>query len=292
MKSRFYIVVLMFVLPALGFAQFSKVQLAYEQIMAGKLDSAKLNIDEAALHPDTKNDYNLHLVKGYVYKEIYKQRESNDINSQARKIAVESYLKALSYPESEANKSELLQNVKFIASKFYNDAVRLYKDTGMIKFALDNFDEFKNVSRKIDPSFDSRSYDVKFFLSLATTYLEAYEATLNKLYNDLEKVYLLKVLDIEPNNTQANKNLGVHYYNLGVEVIKKMDYDVPLEELSNYQDASIKYARQAEPFMLKAHNLNSEDRTVIEGLQGIYHLLNDTEKQSVYKKKLEALNNK
>jgi hypothetical protein len=278
--------------PLLSNAQFAKVQQAYEQVVAGKIDSAKMNIDEAAIHPDTKNDYNMHVVRGYVYKEIYKQRESNDINSPARKISIESFLKALTYPESESNKSEILQNAKFIASKFYNDAVRLYKDTGMINFALDNFEEFKNVSRRVDPAFDAKSFDVKFYLSLSTTYLEAYEATQNKLYNDLEKVYLLKVLDVEPGNFQANKNLGVHYYNLGVEVIKKMDYDVPLEELSNYQDASIKYARQAEPFMLKAHNINIEDRTVIEGLQGIYHLLNDTEKQSVYKKKLEALNNK
>ncbi len=273
-------------------AQMQRVQYAYEQVQAGKLDSAKANIDLASIHPDSKNDFQTWMVKGFVYKEIYKIKESDRINSEARRVAVESFFKSLTYPEIGENKSVIIQNIKFLASKYYNDAVKFYRDTATIKIAIDNFEEYKNINKKVDPAFVSTQIEIQFYLSLATTFLETFEATKLKTYSDFEKVFLLKVLDLDQNNFQANKNIGVLYYNLSVEIIKKMDYDVPLEELSNYQDASIKYARQAEPFMLKAHNINPDDKTVIEGLHGIYHLLNETEKSEMYKKKLQTVNDK
>jgi hypothetical protein len=67
-----------------------------------------------------------------------------------------------------------------------------------------------------------------------------------------------------------------------------MDYDIPLDQLPVYQDQSIKLARQAEPYCLKAHELDPNDKAVIEALAGIYYLLNETEKHNEYKKKLEG----
>lgn len=272
-----------------GFAQMSKVELAYEQARRGTLDSAKMNIDAARLHDESKNDPQTWSIRGLIYKEIYKKSELTAYNSPLRDEAVESFMKALALDTAKQYHENIFGSLKYLGSRYYNDATRTMDTTGY-QLAAANFEKYKKIYKLVDPKFDAVAKEIEFDLALSYKFQETYEATNNKNHLDLAKVYLMKALDQDPNSFGANKNLGVLYYNMGVNVIKKMDYDVPLEELSNLQDQSIKYFKQALPFMLKAHQISPLDKTGIEALQGIYYQLNDFDKSNEYKKKLEALN--
>ncbi|MFL5753959.1 MAG: tetratricopeptide repeat protein [Bacteroidia bacterium] len=272
-----------------GFAQMSKVEQAYDQARRGILDSAKMNIDAACLHPESKDDSQTWSIRGLIYKEIYKKSELSAYNSPLRDEAVESFMKALKLDTSKQYQENIFGSLKYLGSRYYNDATRTMDSSGY-QLAISNFEKYKKIYTLIDPKFNSTIKEIEFDLALSYRFQEIYEATNNKNQLDLAKVYLMKALDLDPNSFGANKNLGILYYNLGVNVIKKMDYDVPLEELSNYQDQSIKYFKQALPFMLKAHQISPNDKTGIEGLQGIYYQLNDFDKSNEYKKKLETLN--
>ena len=53
-------------------AQQTKVTAAYTFLQQGKLDSAKICIDAAVVHPETQADGQAWYVRGFIYKEIYK----------------------------------------------------------------------------------------------------------------------------------------------------------------------------------------------------------------------------
>ena len=119
---------------------------------------------------------------------------------------------------------------------------------------------------------------------------EIFESNASTKALEKTKEYLYKALEINTNSIMANKNMAVLYYNMGVNIIKKMDYDVDLEELYKLQEEATKLFKHAEPYMTKAYNLSPGDRTILEGMQGIYYQLNDADKSNEFKKKLEDLN--
>jgi hypothetical protein len=139
----------------------------------------------------------------------------------------------------------------------------------------------------IDLAFNEKKYNYEVYSTIGSMFEKWYEKTSSKNILDMAKTYLLKAFEIIDSTAFINKNLGVLYYNQAVDIIKKMDYDVPLDQLPVYQDKSIKLGQQALPYLLKAHQIDAKDCSVIEGLMGIYYLLNDTEKYNEYKRKFE-----
>jgi tetratricopeptide (TPR) repeat protein len=96
---------------------------------------------------------------------------------------------------------------------------------------------------------------------------------------------------MDPNNISANYNLGIIYYNEGVEIVNNMDYSLDLFELNAVQDKIIELFKESLPYMTKAYELNPKRRETLIGLQGIYFSLNDIEKSEAFKQELEALDN-
>ncbi len=272
-----------------SFAQTYKVQQAYDCVKAGKLDSAKYYIEISMNDTLAKSDFQTWYIRGFIYKEIYKQRESENVSSPARKTAVESFNKALELDKEKQQKESIVQNLKFLGSKFFNDAKKNIDSLNYQK-SLDCFNSYITIYKSVDSNFDEKSKSIEYYLSLSYYFQEVFEK--NSSNNALEKTkeYLFKALEINSNSIMANKNMAVLYYNMGVNIIKKMDYDVDLEELYKLQEEATKLFKHAEPYMTKAYNLSPGDRTILEGMQGIYYQLNDADKSNEFKKKLEDLN--
>jgi len=152
------------------------------------------------------------------------------------------------------------------------------------------FEKYLNIYKTIDANFDVNAKSIEYYLSLSYYFQEIFES--NSSVNALVKTkeFLNKAISINPNSVMANKNMAVLYYNMGVNIIKKMDYDVDLEELYKLQEEATTLFKNAEPFMSKAYNLSPNDKTILEGMQGIYYQLNDSDKSNEFKKKLEELN--
>ena len=99
-----------------------------------------------------------------------------------------------------------------------------------------------------------------------------------------------KVLQLDPDNWGANYNLGMLYYNFGVS---KIYYDLPVDtdlvSLEQIQEDSRQLFRKAEPFEVKANQLNPKRKEPVKALMGIYFSLSEMVKYELYKKMLEEM---
>lgn len=294
MKGQYCIkLVLLLLLTGAGkaVAQSDKVEKALSFYSAKNLDSAKIVIDQAVKDPATMKDHQAWMVRGFVYKELYKTNEAKNPSSLLRDTAVASLKNSLLLDAENKNpqRDKVIQSLKYVAATYHND-INKTLDTLNYNISLLNAEKHAAIMKSIDPAFDEKKYMFEVYSTAGSMFEKNFERGASKTSLDLAKTYLMKAYDMNGNSEFVNKNLGVLYYNQAVDVIKKMDYDVPLDQLPVYQDQSVKLGQQALPYMLKAHELNPKDKSVVEGLAGIYYLLNETEKHNEYKKKLEELN--
>ncbi len=290
LKTKTYsFVLLLMLLAGVSFGQSAKVSQAHEYVTTGKLDSAKILIDAAITEPESAKDAQAWYIKGFIYKEIYKQRENTNFKSPARDVAVEALKKALELDIEKTETANMMQNLKFLGSKYNNDAIKTM-DSVNYQLSLSLFEKYISVYKICDPSFSEKSKRIEYYLALSYKFNVYFDNDTLDKHLAVAKLYLEKVLELDPNSPMANKNYALIYYNMGVNIIKKMDYDVDLEQLYSLQEHATKLFKQAEPFMLKAHEVSPKDKTIVEGLQGIYYQLNETEKSNEYKKKLDELN--
>lgn len=285
------LMVMLLVAAGQGFAQVSKLERALDLYREKQLDSAKTYIDSAAVHPETRKDYRVWMIRGFIYKDLYKVKDADKASSVLRDASVESFRKSLALDTINANeqKDGVLRSLRYLASTYHND-INKTLDTLNYPVSLANANRFVEITKTLDPAFNERNYHYEVFLTLGSMFEKTYELTSSKNTLDLAKVYLFKAHDIDSSSYLVNKNLGLLYYNQAVEIINKMDVDISLEELPMYQDRSVKLGKQALSYCLKAHALKPDDKVVVEALAGIYYLLNETEKHNEFKKKLEVLN--
>lgn len=274
-----------------GFAQYRNTDKALDYYKEKKLDSARIFIDSAVIHPQTKNSYETWMIHAFIYKDLYKVKESNNVESPLREIAVQSMKKALALDSANKNpqKEGILKSIKYQASMYHNDVIKTI-DTLRYQKSLMNADKYVELMKYLDPGFHDKSYYYEVYLSIGSMFENAYEKGESKNSFDFAKVYLFKAYEINKNAFSVNKNIGFLYYNQAVNIIKRMDYDIPLDQLPIYQDQSVKLALQALSYCLKAHEIEPKDRAVLEALAGIYYLLNENEKHNEFKKKIQDLN--
>ena len=99
-----------------------------------------------------------------------------------------------------------------------------------------------------------------------------------------------KVLKIDGNNLLANYNLGITYYNKGVELINNEEvFEKDIFEFDQLLNASAGLFQKALPFVLKANQIDRQNYNTLKALEGIYYSLNDQEGLSQVQTKLNAL---
>jgi tetratricopeptide repeat protein len=272
-------------------AQQSRVTAAYTFLNQGNLDSAKANIDAAVLHPDTQADGQAWYIRGFVYKTIYNQNDKANKQSAPRLEALNSFKKSLSIDTAQENVHENIKNIKYLATTLYNDAAASL-DTVDYKVAIKNFETFKEYYLLVDPSQDNfKQKDIDFANAIATVYTRIYEGDRKGKvdYLSMAKASYNKVLTLDPNNINANYNMGILYYNQAVNLINQSDYDLDIVALNDVQDNSINLFKSSLPFMEKAYSLDPNRRETLLGLSGIYFSLNEKEKSNEFKQKLEQI---
>lgn len=278
-------------MPFVASAQLEKVAAAINSLQNGKLDSARVYIDEAVLHPETKNGANAWRVKAQVYKTIYTDREKSNKLSPARKVAIDAIKKALELEKDPAAISDLKKAIKYLGSTYYNDAAQSIDSLDYEKASI-NFEEFTKCVVIYDTSSQTiKNYRIEFLLALETVYSKLYRADkkANMKFFDYAVKALEDVLKMDKNNFNANKNLGLLYHNKTVDEILNLDYGTDLIDIDDIEDKHKGYLNKALPYALKAHELNPKDVSVIRMLIAIYFGLNDEEKKALFEEKLKAL---
>lgn len=272
-------------------AQQFKVTAAYTFLQQGKLDSAKVCIDAAVAHPETQMDGQAWYIRGFVYKTIYNQNEKANKESKTRIEALISFKKSLSIDTAQENVQENIKNIKYLATTLYNDAAASL-DTIDYKIAVRNFDIFREYYLLVNPSKENfKQKEIDFANAIATVYTRIYEGDRKGKveFLNLAKAAYNKALTFDPNNINANYNMGILYYNQAVNLINQSDYDLDIVALNDVQDNSINLFKSSLPFMEKAYSLDPNRRETLLGLSGIYFSLNEKEKSNEFKQKLEQI---
>ncbi|MFZ6050444.1 hypothetical protein [Halocola ammonii] len=274
-------------------AQSDLVKQAARQCEAGELSEARETIEDALRNPAVAKDPYAWFVKGYIFKEIYKQRDNRDKYSENREIAVASIKRAVEL-DKEGKYDELIgKAAKFLAVSYFNDAVDA---TYNLTYQNQNepeyfFKKYRSLYPLFDPDKDYTAEKIELYKALGSGYRKLYERNReqNQIYIDKAIEYYKKVLEMDPTDYQANYNIAINYYNQGAYKIRQVNYNTEIYELIMIQDESVKLFKQSLPYMLEAHSQRPNRKETLKGLMAIYRSLSEEQKSNQYKNRLEEL---
>ena len=124
------------------------------------------------------------------------------------------------------------------------------------------------------------------------TYLLIYAQLLEKRNPDSAAVYYQRVLALNPNNVNANYNLGAYYVNQAAEIAQKYnDSKSEAQQKELYTQMQEKF-RQALPYLEKAHEALPDDLALLQSLIQVTTYLNLDDKAKEYLRKKEAVTSK
>lgn len=258
---------------------------AYEFYKAQQFDSARVYIDNA-VEGDEKTNSQAWQLRGIIYRGL-------DINKDLtnREIAIQSFVTSRNVDSLGQYKKEIANYLYNINVRYYNDAV-VFMNEGQLEKSEASYLKYKaNYTDILLIDFDFRAKDIGFYTAIGgawfmkNTQVEVGEkpAIYSKSID-----YFQKALELDSMNYSANYGIGVAYYNQGADLITNMNpFESDLVEIDNIQNKSIEMFRMGEPYLLRAFEINPNEKEVIEGLTGIYYSLNEDEQYEYFKALLD-----
>ncbi len=274
-----------------GFAQNDKLNRAQQLLQEKNADQAKLAIDSVVVHPETKSDFVSWTTRAYIYFEIYKRTDKQKLNSALRDTIISSLKRSNALKPDETfatNNKKLLSN---LAAGYFNLSKTLLVDSINYARSVIAFNRFKEYFILTEPTTNFGARDIEYNLAVGSLYSDIFNKD-NKNTNaqEIAKLALLKVLDMQPENPSANINLGIMYYNQAVNLGKGLDYGADFNQIDVVQENIVKLAKQAEQFIIKVYKLDNKNVKAVEALHSIYKMLNEKAKEEEFKKKCKELN--
>lgn len=270
--------------------KLSRAQQLLRSRAPGSVESAAQAIDSAAAHPQTKNDFVTWTTRAFIYFEFYKNSDKFKLNSVYRDTIVNSLLKSNSL---QPDSSYFIQNNKLminLAKNYFNLSRTLLQDSVNAERSMIAYTRFKNLYLQAEPKMDFTEDDIKYYLALGSQYSDVFiKDNTDTKAQDVAKVALLKVLEIQPDNPTANINMGLMFYNQAVNLSKSLDYGADFSQIDIVQENMVKLAKQSEQFIYKVYANDNKNQKAAEALYYIYRMLNETGKSDDFKKKAEGL---
>lgn len=260
---------------------------------SGDLSGAREKIDAAVLDDLEKEHPYTWYVRGFIYKEMYKQLEKLYLYSENREIALASIQQSMLLDPQNKYWENNQKAIKFLADSYYNDAVVISRSLG--KDNLDQpeffFSKYKNARVIAEPDYDFSEQELIMYKSLAKGYNQIYVQDLDQNIEYIARSieYYEKALAIQPDDYESNYNTAISYYNQGVQKIRKVNHNTDIFELIVIQDQCVELFKSSLPYMLAAHEMNQERKETLKGLMAIYYSLSDYERSKYYKETLLRL---
>jgi hypothetical protein len=269
-----------------SFAQADKLNRANTLYQGKKFDAARLAIDSVVLHPETAKDPVSWTTRAYIYYEFYKGTDKYKLYSPLRdtilnSIRISNTLK----PDADylKNNNKLAYN---LSVGYYNLAKRLLQDSLNDKTSQVAYNRSKEVVKMFKPDSNFTVADVEWYNTVGGIFSDIFNKdNTNMKAQDIAKVALLKVIELQPENWRSNYNLGIMYYNQAVNLGKSLDYGADISQIDVIQESIIKLAKQAEQLIDKVYKKDSKNIKAVEALYYIYRMLNDNAKTDFFKKK-------
>ena len=220
-------------------------------------------------------------LKGFIYKELYKKYQSTNATSAFRDTAIADLFISSHLDSSKDNRDNTYSTIKYLAATYYNDAAA-NMDSAHYLVGIRAYRRYRIIMQKIAPQTDFNAQDADFHVAVGDIYSSLFFNTLltgiQVKYLDSAKEAFNATLAIAPNNYEANYGLGRLYYNQAVNIMNNIPFDAPLSALDKAQDTCVYLAKEALPYMQKAHTISPDKLEPVKGLEGIYYLLHDTQK--------------
>ncbi len=278
------------ILPAMGlFAQSDPLVEALKSYQAGDLENARQSIDEAVSQPMHQENAEAWLLRGFVYKDIYKSRPQGSPADSLREEAMTSLDRCLALDSEELYRENAMQAREFLIRSYFNDAAKALGEMDDER-ALMLYGRFKGVTLKDDPEAQMRIREAEFMNALGTVYTKKFneERTDLVLFDKAVSAYE-HVLSLEPENYGANYNLATLFYNRGVFRIREISAEDDIPSIQQIQEVAREFFLQALPYMLKAHDMNPQRRETLLGLEGIYYSLQDQDNSDKFRRLFEEM---
>lgn len=269
-------------------AQGDALAEAMRAYRAGTLAEARTFVDEAVRKTAHHKDPEAWLLRGFIYKDIYKAA-GPAVADTLRAEALSSLHKSLALDAEGAFKESAMQACDYLCRSYFTDAAKALADQDDHR-ALRMFTAHRSCIMRLDPKAELRDREVEFTNALGTLYTKRHtrDRTDTASFRKAVSAYG-RVLELEPGNYGANYNLSTLYYNRGVFNIQGIRADDGIPSIMQIQEVSREFFLQALPYMLKAHDMNPSRRETLLGLEGIYYSLQDEESSDKFRRLFEQM---
>lgn len=257
---------------------------------AKNFDASIAEINLALASPTEQNDPYTWYVKGFVYKEFYKEKEQGQSNSKARIEALEALEKSMTLDVAGKHTVNIKSAMKFLASSYFNDALKRSKEVDVSNqeevFML--FSQFRKWIRTVEVTTDLTPFEVQVLKSLGGRHYKLWEQNNQNTdeYNAAVECFQ-KAVRLVPNDCQAYYNLAILNYNNAVYKIKRIDANSDIMQLIIIQDESVTLFKKALPFMEKAVEMCPSNADYYKGFMFMHRALGHEAEYENLKKQLE-----
>lgn len=289
MAYRSFIVVLFLLMTAPSWAQSDLLINANSAYQEKDLPRAKELLDKAVKDPAHNATPEAWVLRGFVYKDIYKDAPGAPDAEVVRDEALASLLMAREMDASGKYAQNINLGYDYLAKTIFNDAAKALNEMEHER-AVALFAKYKEVCLRLDPKASFEARDTEFENALATVYTKRFnQDRKDTAWYALAVQAYKRVLQRDPDNYGANYNLATLYYNRGVYNIQQITPENDIPSLREMQEVSREFFELALPFMTKAHNMNPSRKETILGLEGIHYSLQDVERSEHYRLLYETL---
>ncbi len=140
----------MFVVTTGAFAQ-DLVNDAAKSAQGGDYDKAQVSIDQAVLDEKLASEAKTWYYYGFIYKQLYKTKQSTDPKSSFRKLSIDGLNKSIELDPKSEFAADCDKMIKYLLNTIYNDAVLALKAQAFDR-AYDNYSQYVEINRKMDPT--------------------------------------------------------------------------------------------------------------------------------------------
>lgn len=294
-KHSFLLLLLMSMTHVFSYAQeLPLTNEAAQYCQEKNFEKAKEKINEATNSNEAQHPYTWY-VKGFIFKEIYKQNESHNRNSINREHAVEYFLKALEMDKKHEHSEMTKAGLKYLAATYYNDAI-----TRTREFDLSNTDEpevlfnsFRKLMRTVDPVYSLRNSEKEFSKNMGQRYFILWQMELNndEIANKSLSHYS-NALRMDSLDSDTYYNVAVIHYNHAVFKYRQLNSDTEIWDLIVIQQECADLIKnKALVNMNKAYKISPERGDVVRGLMFIHRALEHEKDVEYFKNEIERLVN-
>jgi len=247
---------------------------AAQYCQEAQYDKALEAIDKAIASDVEKNALYTWYVKGFVHKEIYKNKEATKHNSLQRELAVQAFLKSKSLAEGQADVYNNNSVLKYLCSTYFNDAL-IVAGT----FDLQNELEADSIMAKYDAlcnAINDESNDkANFFKQKALRYFDLWQKDICDIsLNEKSFACYELALDKHPNDCDTYYNAGIVRYSLAQKIITGTACYVN-HDLASILESALKVLTTGE------HSCPTHSG-ILQALYNLYIALGDKEKAEHY----------